>query len=407
MIPRVRPSYHPSDLWAALRAAQDDVRLFEHELAAYFKVHHAITFPYGRSAIYACLKALEPEGREVVQPAYNCVVVAHATVMAGYQPVFVDAQPQNPDQDPDEMIARVNQHTGMVIPTSIFGYAFDAVSVYEAIRRRNPRALILMDCAQCFDASWNGDVLAVQGDAAILAFGIGKPMTTLFGGALLTNREDLAKAVRSYRDTHFQKPSKGIWMRQWFYFLASWIALSRALVKSLDWLENAQTPLRNYLVKLRSREAIRFPGDAQTQMTTIQGAIGRSQLRRVANFIRRRQEIGKLYNQELSSTFGLDILKWPPGSSYGIYALRLHHPDLRPKVLSKLRKAGIQADNVLNYVVPALACYQELGFTPDAYPNATAWSQRVINLPNHPAMTSKQTTFVIHTLRSIMGEIST
>src|SRR5262249_45275935 len=204
MIARARPSYHWSDLRAAWSACVDEVERFEHSLASSFNISHAITFPYGRSAIYTCFKALHLAGGEVVQPAYNCVVVAHATMAAGCRPVFVDAQTHSPNQDPQAMVEHVSPQTVAVLPTSIFGIPFDAKALCEAIRIRNPKTLILMDCCQCFDARWQGERLASQGDAALLAFGLGKPMTTLYGGALLTNRDDLADTIRQYRNSTFR-----------------------------------------------------------------------------------------------------------------------------------------------------------------------------------------------------------
>lgn len=405
MIPRVRPSYSLGDLRAALRAPRDAVRTFEHELAAHFGMRHALTFPYGRSAIYSCLRALAPAGGAVVQPAYNCVVVAHATLLAGCRPVFVDAQRNRPNQDADEMVDRVNAETVAVVPTSLFGMTFDAAGLCDAIRHRNGNALVLMDCCQCFDARWGGDLLAAQGDAALVAFGIGKPMTSLYGGALLTNRDDLIEAVRRQRDASFRaRPLHSI-LRRWIYFLASWLALSGPAVSATDFLENADTPLHRYLLKMRARQTIRLPADNQVCMTPMEAAIGTAQLRRVDGFIRRRREVAAIYARELGDTPGLQLLDWPEGSSYAIYAARLNDPSRRQQVLSALRRGGVQGDTTLSYVVPALECYRAAGYG-DAFANAVAWSQSVINFPNHPTMTDQQVSHVVRAVRNAVMEPS-
>jgi len=403
MIPRARPSYGLAELRAALWAQADEVEHFENELAAYFNLSHAITFPYGRSAIYACLRALDLAGGEVVQPAYNCVVVAHATVAAEYRPVFVDAQSHSPNQDLDEMVDRVGTHTVAVLPTSIFGMTFDVKALCEAIRRRNARACILVDCCQCFDARWQGEPLAAWGDAVLLAFGIGKPMTTLYGGALLTNRDDLASVVRRYRDATFRLPGRDFAFHRWLYYLTSWLALSGPCVGLTDWLERADTPLHRYLVAQRARETIRLPNDHDMLMLPMAAGMGRAQLQRVAGFIRRRQEIATLYAQELSDVEGLELLPWMAGTSYAIYAVRLRQPTERQSVLTALRQAGVQGDTVLNYVVPGLACYRAAGYVDTPFPQAMAWSKSVLNLPNHPTMTEKQVWRVVRTVRRIFG----
>ncbi|MGE3540971.1 MAG: DegT/DnrJ/EryC1/StrS family aminotransferase [Candidatus Tectimicrobiota bacterium] len=390
MIPRVRPSYSWADLLAALRAPRNSVEQFENALATRFGRRYAIAFPYGRSAIYACLRACRLVGSEVVQPAYNCVVVAHATVLAGYRPVFVDTQTADPNQDPEAMLERVGARTAAVIPTSLFGMSFDAAALCRAIRRRNPQALILLDCCQAFDAQWQGEPLLAQGDAALLAFGIGKPMTALYGGALLTDRDDIGCAVRHYRNTCFRQPTRWAVLQRWGYFLASWLALSGPLVALTDRLEHTATPLRRYLLTLRAREAIRLPADSEVQMTAVAAAIGLSQLPRSGYFTQRRQALARIYSQALGDVPDLHVLPWTDGSSYAIYAIRLGKPDSRPKVLAALRRGGVQGDTVLNYVVPGLACYGAQGYDNASFPHALAWAESVLNLPNYPSLSDTQ-----------------
>ena len=369
-------------------------------------MRHALVFPYGRSAIYSSLRACNLAGGDVVQPAYNCVVVAHATVLAGCRPVFVDAQPDSPNQDPGAMADRVGAGTVAVVPTSIFGMTFDAAQLCAAIRRRNPNALILMDCCQCFDARWQGGLLAAQGDAALVAFGIGKPMTSLYGGALLTNRDDLAATVQRQRDAAFSPRPLHSRVRRWIYFLASWLALSGPAVAVTDVLENAHTPLHRYLWTLRAREAIRLPADNQVCMTPIEAAIGCSQLQRVGAFIDRRRAIAAVYARELRDLSGLDLLAWPEGSSYAIFAARLREPDMRPQVLAAMRRGGVQGDTTLSYVVPGLQCYQAKGYVADGFPHAGAWARSVINLPNHPTMTDAEVQQVVRAVRRAFGPVT-
>ena len=403
MIPRVRPSYSLAELRAAAGAHHEALPAFERELAERFAVQHALCFPYGRSAIYSCLRALNLAG-DVVQPAYNCVVVAHATILAGCRPVFVDALPDSPNQDPLAMLEQVGPQTAAVIPTSIFGMTFDAPALCDAIRRRNPRALIVMDACQCFDARWHGDALAAQGDAAVVAFGIGKPMTTLFGGALLTNRDDLAAAVRRFRDATFRQRSVPGVLLRWGYFLASWAALTAPLVGATDFLENGHTPLHRYLIRLRAREAIRLPADACVLPSPMEAAIGRAQLHRVDGFLARRRDIAAQYARELADVEGLQLLDWADGSAYAIYAARVRRPERRAHAIAALHAAGVQADTTLSYVVPGLECYRATGYDATAFPNAVAWSRGVLNLPNHPTMTAAQVARVVRSVRTVFAQ---
>jgi perosamine synthetase len=405
MIPSSRPSYSFRELKASLFHSPEVIEIFERELARYFNIRHAITFPYGRSALYSALKAIGKTGGEVIQPAYNCVVVAHATVMAGYRPVFVDTALDAPNQDPQQMIDQTTSQTVAAVPTSIFGMTFDAAHLCEAIRRRNQKVLIFIDGCQCFDAKWNGQMLTECGDGAFLAFGIGKPMTTLYGGAFLTNQKNLAQSVRRYRDATFlTRPSTAKVMR-WFYFVASWMALATPFVRFTNLMMKADTSLRRYFLTLRAQDAIRLPGNHETMMLPMEASIGREQLSRVATFMSRRKEIASIYNREFGGLTAIELLPWTEGSTYTIYTVKLKRPEDRPCILASLRGCGIQGETIFNYVIPGLDCYRERGYSSSPFPRSLNWADRVLNLPNHPTMTEKQVQTVVRALKKILGEM--
>lgn len=405
MIPASRPSYSFRELKASVFHIRGAIEQFERELAEYFGIRHAIAFPYGRSALYTALKAIGRPGGEVIQPAYNCVVVAHATFMAGYNPIFIDTAPDSPNQDLQQMIDKTTSHTVAAIPTSIFGVTFNAAHLCEAIRRRNQDTVIFIDCCQCFDAKWNSQILAECGDGAFLAFGIGKPMTTLYGGAFLTNQKNLAQSVRMYRDTTFMARPSMAGVLRWFYFIASWMALSGPFVRFTNLMMNTDTPFQHYLLTLRAREAIRLPSDNQVLMLPMEAAIGMEQLRRVVAFMKRRKEIAAIYNKEFDGLPGIELLPWAEGSTYTIYTVKLKRPEDRPYILASLRNQGILGDTILNYVIPDLECYREKGYSSNPFPHSLYWTDRVLNLPNHPAMKEKQVQTVVRAVKEIFREI--
>ena len=91
MIPRIHPLLGWAEVGAALHwPGADDVARYERAFAASMGQRHAIAFSYGRSALSIALRALLGGGREVICPAYTCVVVAHAIVQSGNIPIFVD-----------------------------------------------------------------------------------------------------------------------------------------------------------------------------------------------------------------------------------------------------------------------------------------------------------------------------
>jgi dTDP-4-amino-4,6-dideoxygalactose transaminase len=99
------------------------------------------------------------------------------------------------------------------------------------------------------------------------------------------------------------------------------------------------------------------------------------------------------------------MLEWGQGSSYAIYSIRLLEPEKRLEFLDSMRKEGVQGDTVLSYVVPDLDCYSSLGYKGTDFPNSLAWSQSVVNLPNHPTMSDEQIKRTINAVKRGMREI--
>jgi len=382
------------------------VHQFEQALARHFDMRHALAFPYGRTALYACLRALNRSGDEVVQPAYNCVVMAHATIKAGYRAKFVDVEAERPNQDPEQMLAAIGPRTAAVLPVSLFGFAFDAKALCNAIRARNPQALIVLDSCLCFDAAWCGDRMAAQADAAVLAFGNEKPIVAVLGGALLTNHDDLARAVQRYRDTAFRNATTATVWRRWVYFAASWLAYSGTGADMAAWLKSHVSPIGSYVQSWRERATIDLPPDNEVHMLPMAAGIGSAQLARAAQLIRRRREIGATYNRELAGVAGLRLLPWPEPSTYAIYAARVSNPAARDHTVAALRREGVQSDSVWSYVVPALDCYRAEGYPAEGFPNAMAWAESVINLPSHPTMGHREVAQVVESVRRVFGSMN-
>ena len=90
MIPRFKPHLNQEELLAAMTPDQGAVERFEEEFARTFEAKYALAFPYGRSALWALLNALNIHDAEIILPAYTCAVVAHAIVLSGNSPRFVD-----------------------------------------------------------------------------------------------------------------------------------------------------------------------------------------------------------------------------------------------------------------------------------------------------------------------------
>ncbi len=119
MIPRLKPCLGWRELVAALSPPRrDDVERFEQAFASEMGQKYAVAFPYGRTGLIVLLEALGLKNKEIICPAYTCVVVPHAIVFSGNTPVFVDSQEDdfnmNIDLLPDVITDKIGAPTAPI-----------------------------------------------------------------------------------------------------------------------------------------------------------------------------------------------------------------------------------------------------------------------------------------------------
>jgi dTDP-4-amino-4,6-dideoxygalactose transaminase len=155
------------------------------------------------------------------------------------------------------------------------------------------------------------------------------------------------------------------------------------------------------------------------RITDLQCALGRSQLKRLPEFIARRQEIVARYNEALAN---LDWLKTPtlapwlltPAEncllkaenliSWHLYALQIdfsHLGKTRTNVMQELREkdVGTQVLYIPVYLQPWYR--RTYGYGPGKCPNAEEFYARALSLPLYPAMNDADVEKVIHSVLAL------
>ena len=126
---------------------------------------------HARTGIVMALRATLPKGGRVGVVAYNCHTVANAVVNAGCKPVFMDVT-EELTIDIDSIPADLDA----IVVTNLFGIRNDI----EAIRKRCPKAIIIVDNA-------HGYGLPAEGDLTVYSINQGKFPALGPGGILVTN----------------------------------------------------------------------------------------------------------------------------------------------------------------------------------------------------------------------------
>lgn len=406
MIPRLRPYLDQREFTALLGVPEDAVDRFEEAFAEKFGARHGIAFAYGRSALLGLLQALGCAGREVVLPAYTCSVVAHAIVLGGGIPRFVDISPDDYNMDLDQVAAVLGPQTGMVVATHLFGYALDVGRLEKIVRtaerRFGTRIRVIQDCAHAFGAEHGGRRVCNAGDAAVFGLNISKLMTSIFGGMITTNDDEIASALRAWRDVHCRPPGVSKSLTRRLYLFAAHAALSRPAYGLVHWLQESTTALDRFTKAYHLDDVIHLPPDHLDRMLPVEAAVGLVQLTKYDEIVARRRSAAAGYEARLKGRTPWTLAPLVDGATYSHYVIRV---DDRSAVMAAMARRGVQLGQLIEYSVPHLAAYRPYVGEQD-YPNALACSRSTINLPMHGGLEEGDLQYIADTLVDVAKELS-
>lgn len=386
MIPRLRPPIGREEIQALFSSDSDLIKEFEQNFAKTFSTRHALAFSYGRSALWAFFHAMGIKNAEIVQPAYTCSVVGHATVLSGNIPKFVDINLTDYNMNLDLFAQAINVRTRAVIPTHIFGYPMDVGKVLEIVRdaenRYGHKIFVIQDCAHSFEAEWKGKSVIHSGDAALFGLGISKQITSIFGGVMTTNDPKTAEKLSAWRDEHFREKS---WLEKWrrrFYLLASAVAFTGFVYDFTYWLQENTRLLKSLTDAYHLDDAIHFPPDYDRYLSAPEAAVGIEQLKKYHTFKKKRREIARYYFKNISPPEGWVMPPQVEGATYSHFVIRV--PD-REMTLEEVARKGVQFGQLIEYSMPHLPAYREYAGG-QKFPNSLLASQTTINLPIYPSL---------------------
>jgi dTDP-4-amino-4,6-dideoxygalactose transaminase len=164
-------------------------------------VRNCIAMSNGTVALEITIRALGMEG-EVIVPSYTFVATAHALHWQGITPVFADIDPRTHTIDPVSVRRVITPRTSGIIGVHLWGRP---APVHELQALADEHGLQLMfDAAHAFGCSASGRMVGSFGRAEVLSFHSTKFFNTFEGGAVVTDDDDLAEALRLMRNFGFQ-----------------------------------------------------------------------------------------------------------------------------------------------------------------------------------------------------------
>jgi dTDP-4-amino-4,6-dideoxygalactose transaminase len=181
-------------------AAGETVSEFEAAFADFCDTEHAVATSNGTTALHTALHALGiGEGDRVVTTPFSFVASANAIRFCGAEPVFADIDPETYNLDPhavESVIREADGEIDAILAVHLYGLPADMDRLGE-IAETYDLALI-EDAAQAHGARHNGRPVGSIGDVGTFSFYPTKNMTTGEGGAVVTDREDVAERAARF-----------------------------------------------------------------------------------------------------------------------------------------------------------------------------------------------------------------
>lgn len=384
MIPYGKQDITQSDIDAVVEVLTSDfltqgpkVPAFEQKVAEHVGAKHALAVNSATSALHIACKALGlGSGDWLWTTPITFVASANCGLYCGARVDFVDIDPKTYNLCPKALEAKLqeakqnNRLPKVLVAVHLCGQPCDMEALYNLGQRFGFR--IVEDASHAIGGKYKGDFIGSgrYSDITVFSFHPVKIVTTAEGGMALTNNDELASRMsllRSHGITRDQNLMTHEPDGPWYY---------------------QQVELGyNY------------------RMTELQAALGISQMDRLDVFVARRHELAKRYHellQDLSVT-----TPWQHPDSYSglhLYVIRLQLGAINKthrQVFGSLRDQGIGVN--LHYIpVHTQPYYQEMGFEPEAFPQAMQYYREAISLPMFQGLTDEQQDAVVKALKTAL-----
>jgi UDP-2-acetamido-2-deoxy-ribo-hexuluronate aminotransferase len=139
------------------------------------------------------------KGDEVITTPFTFVATAEAIALLGAMPVFVDIEPDTCNIDASKIEAAITPKTKAIMPVSLYGQAADMDEI-NSIAARHGNIPVIEDAAQSFGADYKRRKSCNLSTIGCTSFFPSKPLGCYGdGGAIFTNNDALAKAMREIR----------------------------------------------------------------------------------------------------------------------------------------------------------------------------------------------------------------
>ncbi len=355
----------------------------------------------GRSALMVLLKALNFEEKsEVIVQGFTCNALINPIKWSNLSPVYVDIRRGSLCMDPLKLKKKISSRTKAVIVQHTFGYPAEIEKIRKICNENN--LVLIEDCAHALGGSRGEKKLGTFGDASFFSLGRNKIISSVFGGVLVVNSNDLAKKVEkkfgkiSYPSIRWTigKILHPIFFTFLVKPLFSVFSVGKGIMLVLQRLN-----FFGRSVSKKEKEGER-PNFFPKKMPNSLAKLGVLQFQKLDKFIARQRETARFYRENLLSG-KVSLTSSSPGRVYMRFPVLVKNRDT-DKILKEAKKKEIYLDDGWRGlpVVPPGTNQEKMDYYWGECPVAERVAREIINLPTNIHIDKKKAERVVQFLNS-------
>jgi len=211
-VPLVVPSYGWEEVTEAVGCLLDGqvtmgekVKQFESMFADYIGTRYATMVTSGSTANLLALsmltnplldRRLKP-GDEVITPAVTWATTVFPIINCGLVPVLVDVELDTFNIDPDEIRKAITKKTKAIMLVHLLGNPCEMEKIMAIAKEYN--LYVIEDSCEAHGAEYRGKKVGSFGDLGTFSFFFSHHLSTIEGGMVVTNNEELAELSKALR----------------------------------------------------------------------------------------------------------------------------------------------------------------------------------------------------------------
>jgi dTDP-4-amino-4,6-dideoxygalactose transaminase len=321
-----------SKFWAS-GSGPGNVLKFENQFKKYVGSDDCIAVNSGTSALNLALSLIDIKNKEVILPSLSFVSTAHAILINGGIPIFVDVEPQTMCINPNEIQKSITAKTIAILPVHFAGFPCNLKDIQDIAKKH--KLTIIEDAAHAVGTTYSKKKIGSHGTAVCFSFHPVKNLAMPTGGLISINH----KNHKQFRKTLLARRWCGITDR----------VDSKYDVKELGW---------NYY------------------MNEFSAAIGLTQLKKLNSTNKIRKNIAKIYDKELCLE---RKIPYSQNCSYHIYWIQVNN---RTKFRKKMEEMNIETG--IHYrPIHTFTMYKNTA----KIPITEKISKKIVSIPIHPNLT--------------------